>query len=92
MQTHDAKTTSRLLGDIDLQGPINNSTSALSNSPRAHIAPTGASTLIDISSLNVGELYAESMVPVCESDRFGEFILLAIAGLGESCIRQIKVG
>ena len=52
--TYEARTTSRLLGEIDLQKLSEADPSTMEF--KAHIAPTGSSTMIDILSLNVGEL------------------------------------
>lgn len=42
---------------------------------RTHIEPTGASTLIDMFKLNVGEPYAEEVSPF-DREAFGEFMMI----------------
>lgn len=80
--TYEAKTTSRLLGDMDLFTHIRPVTNVLALSQtnewklaRTHIEPTGASTLIDMFKLNVGEPYAEEVSPF-DREAFGEFMMI----------------
>lgn len=86
--TYEAKTTSRLLGDIDLVYELSkraqlrcsqppNRTSSPYWQGNTYMDPTGASTFIDMSRLNVGESNADVVSPRGEGD-FGEFMVVLV--------------
>lgn len=81
LKTYEARTTSRLLGEMDLRVGVSNS---LAHQARVkfegtYMDPTGASTFIDMSKLKVGESYAEEVFPF-SNGVFRELMMVFIGG------------